>query len=440
MTGVHKKRHNTKHSMSSTAFKFAEIPIPQEIVNSGDYISAENILANEKVPERILAERFYRLGNSFYSAAQNQAAEMAWQKSVLLADQPPKVSGPEECFSANPLKIRWQTIGSAVLVIISLYVLVFTSFQREPELFQFSTSNSASGENSFWDEWWDTGRPISRSVSRRFGPEELWPMLQRSLQKLFGSKSEELSDDVREKLRRWLQLSESPTFGEGPTDYYALTARGLFGAREFESALSTLNDGLHYAETPAQLEKIYQDLGTVYYFKGYKLQPNGLAHYDLNAVRNSVESYEIALRYGEDPYLYGNLGWGYYLLGDYSSSISNSRRALALKPGLNYARMNLAIVHLRKGDYELAFAAYDSLLQNNPHLDEYEGGIRDLQELQLEFPDVYPFTNFVIGQLFWQQGRYKEAQVAWQKFLKQNFPQSLWKDRARSLLNKMEIE
>jgi cytochrome c-type biogenesis protein CcmH/NrfG len=46
----------------------------------------------------------------------------------------------------------------------------------------------------------------------------------------------------------------------------------------------------------------------------------------------------------------------------------------------------------------------------------------------------------VIGQLFWQQGRYKEAQVAWQKFLKQNFPQSLWKDRARSLLNKMEIE
>lgn len=98
MTGVHKKRHNTKHSMSSTAFKFAEIPIPQEIVNSGDYISAENILANEKVPERILAERFYRLGNSFYSAAQNQAAEMAWQKSVLLADQPPKVSAPAECF------------------------------------------------------------------------------------------------------------------------------------------------------------------------------------------------------------------------------------------------------------------------------------------------------------------------------------------------------
>ena len=426
--------------MSSTALSFAEIPIPQEIINSGNYNSAANILTKERVPDSILAESFYRLGNSFYSAEQNQAAEMAWQKSAVLADQTPEAILPENHFSTNPLKIRWQTIGSAVLIIISLYVLVFTFFERDPELFKFSTGNSSSDEYSFWDEWWDTGRPVSRSMSPRVGPEELWPMLQRSFQNLFGSKSEELSEDVREKLKRWLELSESPTFGEGPTDYYALTARGLFEAREFESALSTLNDGLHYAETPAHLEKLYQDLGTVYYYKGYKLQPNGLARYDLKDVRNSIESYETALLYGEDPYLYGNLGWGYYLLGDYSSSITSSRHALAIKPELNYARMNLGIVYLKKGDYELAFATYASLLQNKPQLEEYEGGIRDLQELQMEFPDVYPFTNFVMGQLYWQQGRHKEAHAAWQKFLNQNFPQSLWKDRTRSLLKKMKIE
>jgi tetratricopeptide (TPR) repeat protein len=426
--------------MSSTFLSIAEIQIPQEIVNSGDYISAENVLAKERVPDRILAERFYRLGNSFYSAEQNQAAEMAWQKSALLADQTPEASVLAEYFSTNPLKARWQTIGSAVLVIISLYVLVFTFFEREPELSQFSTSSSFSGEQSYWDEWWDTGRPFSRTMRQRFGAEELWPMLQRSLQDLFGSKSEELSEDVREKLKRWLELSESPHLGEGPTDYYALTARGLFEAREFESALSTLNDGLYYAETLEQLGKIYQDLGTVYYYKGYKLQPNGLARYDLKDVRNSIKSYETALLYGEEPYLYGNLGWGYYLLGDYSSSIVNSRRALALKPELNYARMNLGIVHLRRGDYELAFATYAALLENNPQLDEYEGGIRDLQELQQEFPGVYPFINFVMGQLYWQQGRHKEARAAWKKFLNQNFPQSLWKDRTRSLLKKMKIE
>ena len=426
--------------MSTSFSSIPQSTVPQKLIASGDYKSAENLLANEKEPIGILAELFYRLGNSFYSAEQNHAAELAWEKSALLSGHILETDALPEPFILNHRKIQLQTIGSVVLVIISLYVLVFTFFEREPELFQFSSSNSSSGEYSFWDEWWDTGRPVSRSMSRRFGPEELWTILQRSLQNLFGNKSEELSEDVREKLKRWLELSESPNFGEGPPDYYALTARGLFEAREFESALSTLKDGLHYAETPEEFEKIYQDLGTVYYYKGYKLQPNGLAHYDLDAVRNSVESYEIALGYGEDPYLYGNLGWGYYLLGDYSASIANSRRALALKPGLNYARMNLGIVHLKQGDYELAFAIYASLLKNNPQLDEYEGGIRDLQELQLEFPDVYPFTNFVLGQLYWQQGRYKEGQAAWQKFLKQNFPQRLWKNRARMLIKKIEIE
>ena len=219
-----------------------------------------------------------------------------------------------------------------------------------------------------------------------------------------------------------------------------MTGRGLFEAREFEEALSTLNNGLHYAESPEQMEQLYQDLGTVYYFKGYKLQPNGLARYDLNDVRDSVKSYEMALSFGEDPYLYGNLGWGYYLLGDYSSSIESSLHALALKPELNYVRMNLGIAYLTKGDYELAFSSYASLQQHSPELDEYEGGIRDLLELQQEFPGLYPFINFVMGQLYWQQGRHKEAKVAWQKFLNQNFPEPLWHDSALLLLKKMETE
>ena len=106
----------------------------------------------------------------------------------------------------------------------------------------------------------------------------------------------------------------------------------MFEAREFEEALSTLNDSIYFAETPQELEKIYQDLGTVYYYKGYKLQPNGLANYNINDVRDSVKSYEKALRYGEDPFLFGNLGWGYYLLGDYNSSIESSLKALKIKP------------------------------------------------------------------------------------------------------------
>ena len=433
-------RHNTKQKMSQTALSLNKIAISQEIVNSGDYNSAETILVKEGLPTKILMEHFYRLGNCFYSKKQNQAAEMAWKKSALLADQTQEAPPLGVNFATDSLKSCWQTISLVILVIISLYVLVFTLFDREPELSRLSSDSLSTGEYSFWDEWWDTGRPIARSMSRRLEPRDLWTMLQKNLQNILGNKSKKPSAEVHDKLKRWLELYGSPVFGKGSTDYYALTARGLFEAREFESALSTLNDGLHYAQTPEQMRNIHQDLGTVYYYKGYKLQLNGLARYDLKDVRNSVESYKKALLYGEDPYLYGNLGWGYYLLGNYSSSIKNSHRALALKPELNYARMNLGIAHLRKGDYELAFATYSSLLRNNPQLDEYEGGIRDLQELQIEFPDVYPFTNFVMGQLYWQQGRFKDANASLKKFLKQNFPQILWKERARSLLKKMEIE
>ncbi len=113
---------------------------------------------------------------------------------------------------------------------------------------------------------------------------------------------------------------------------------------------------------------------------------------------------------------------------------------MALKPGLNYARMNLGIAQLKKGDYELAFSAYAALKQHSPGLDEYEGGIRDLQELQQEFPGLYPFSNFIMGLLYLQQGRHKEARTAWQKFVSQNFSEPFWQHRARLLLKKMETE
>ena len=426
--------------MSQTSYSVIESAFPEDIITSGDYESAENLLNKKSIPSEILAESFYRLGNRFYSSEQKQAAELAWKKSRELTDITAEFASITVPVSRNQKKYYLQTIGSVILLIVCLYVFVFTLFPREPEPFQFTTFRSTSGELSFWDEWWNTGRPVTRSMRQRFGPEHLWPMLQRTLENLFGTQNDQLSEDIREKLKRWLELSRKPQFSKGPVDYYALTGRGLFEAREFEDALSTLNDGLHYAESTEQLEQLYQDLGTVYYYKGYKLQPNGLAKYDLDAVRNSVESYEMALRFGEDPYLYGNLGWGYYLLGDYSSSIESSLHSLALKPDLNYARMNLGITQLKKGDYELAFSAYASLKQHSPELDEYEGGIRDLRELQQEFPGLHPFSNFIMGLLYLQQGRHKEARTAWQKFVSQKFSEPFWQHRARLLLKKMETE
>ena len=435
-----KTRININKFMSLTSQRVTKHVIPEEIISSGDYESAEKFLASKSISADELSESFYRLGNLFFSSAQKQAAELAWQKSSSLSDFAIEAPTRRIRVSHGQKKFYLQTIGSVFLLIVCFNIFIFALFPREQEPFQLTTLRPSSGELSFWDEWWNTGRQVRQSMRQRFGPESLWPMLERKFKNLFSTQKKELPNDFREKLKRWLEFSQRPQFRKGPTNYYALIGKGLFEAREFEDALSTLNDGLHYAESTEQVEQLYKDLGTVYYYKGYKLQPNGLALYDLNAVRNSVFSYEMALRFGEDPYLYGNLGWGYYLLGDYSSSIESSLSALKLNPELNYVRMNLGIAHLKNGNFEKAFTAYDSLEQRSLELDEYEGGIRDLLELQQEFPGLYPFSNFVLGQLYLQHGRHKKAQIALQKFVSQKFAESFWLDQASLLLKKLETE
>jgi len=423
--------------MSSSTLSLIESLIPNKIVSSGDYKNAEILLEKEELSSEKLGDIFYLLGNKFFASNQKDAAELSWKKSKNILLENGEWNRTQKLFSINLRKTYTKTIKIILMVIILLYVFLLVFFKRELANFQMVSENFSSEEYSLWDEWWDTGRPVQRRMYRRFDLDELWPLISRSLGKLFGQKEQFLRSDVLEKLKQWLEFSQMPQFREGPTDYYAMTARGLFEAREFEESISTLKDSIHFAETPQEFEKIYQDLGTVYYYKGYKLRPDGLANYNIKDVRDSVQSYEIALRYGEDPYLYGNLGWGYYLLKDYELSIENSLQALNLNPKLNYVRMNLGIAYLKSGDYEMSFSAYSSLLKFTPLPDEYEGGIRDLMELQMEYPGLYPFTNFVVAQLYWQQGLYKKSQSALQRFISQQFTHQIWKDRARLLLQKM---
>jgi len=411
--------------------------VPNKIVSSGDYKNAEKLLEKEEISSETLAAIFYLLGNRFFSSKQERAAKLSWEKSKNILHENGQGNRTQKLFSKNRRKIYTKTMIIILMIIILLYLFLLVFFKRESTNFHMSSEKFSSEKYSLWDEWWDTGRPVQRRMYRRFGLDEFWPLISKSLGKLFGQKDQLLRSEVLEKLRQWLEFSQRPLFREGTTDYYALTARGLFEAREFEESISTLHDSIHFAETPQEFEKIYQDLGTVYYYKGYKLRPDGLANYNIKDVRKSVQSYEIALKYGEDPYLYGNLGWGYYILKDFGLSIENSLKALNLNPQLNYARMNLGIAYLKSGDYEMSFSAYSSLLKFSPESDEYEGGIRDLMELQMEYPGLYPFTNFVVGQLFWQQGLYKKSQSALQKFISQKFPHKIWKDRARLLLQKM---
>ena len=440
MIGEKSMKINHKIFMSYSIFNFVDSLIPQEIINSGDYKKAENLILNEGFSSEKLPDIFYILGNKFFSSKQKTAAERSWKKSKEIVLEKREDNYTKNIFLKNTNTNFSKIISIILFLIICIYLCVLLFFKREPIKFQFGIGNINSKEMSLWDEWWDTGRPFQRDTFKRYGLEELWPLINQTLADLFGEKSLSRGSDIQEKLKDWLELSQIPKFKKGPTDKYALTARGLFEAREFDDAISTLIDSLNFAEIPQEFEKIYQDLGTVYYYRGYKLGLNGLAKYNISDVRKSVESYEKALIFGEDPYLYGNLGWGYFLLNDFDSSIERSIKALSLRPELNYVRMNLGIAYLKMGNYDMSFSAYASILRFSPQIEEYEGGIRDILELQMESPGVYPFTNFLLGQLYWQQGLYKKSRSALKIFISQKFPKKIWKDRASLLLEKMISE
>lgn len=390
-----------------------------------------------KLPAWKESVALYRAGNQAHLRGDSSEAIEYWQQASEHL-QPPGTPEPQ---ALPPLRLLRRIAVRAIAVILCFYVILFTLFPRQDDPFLMSLGGMAAPQpenRSFWDEFWDTGRP-SHSTGRYLGTEDLWPLFRQSLEELMGNDSPEgrLSDDfARRLLERWLEERWEMPGGMplSETDYYALAGRGLSNAREFEEALQTFREGLYYAESSRQLGNLHQEIGTTYYYQGYHLQPNGLAEYDLQLVRKSVEAYEEASAYMVNPYLFGNLGWGYYLLGDYGRSIDNSQRALAIDPTLNYVRMNLGITYLRTGDYRDSFEAYESILHFNPDGLEYEGGIRDLLELERESPGRYPFIRFVLGYIYLKQERFVPARQHLQEFLTLPFPEPYWKELTVTLL------
>ena len=87
-----------------------------------------------------------------------------------------------------------------------------------------------------------------------------------------------------------------------------------------------------------------------YYAKAY--YERGLAYYDLGDLETAVAEMETARYHGlDDVSTNWNLGWTYYLLGEYDKAIEVNERILATKPEVLGMRMNQAISYLAKGDF-----------------------------------------------------------------------------------------
>ncbi|MEE3023086.1 MAG: hypothetical protein VX367_10900, partial [SAR324 cluster bacterium] len=113
-----------------------------------------NSSLNKKILE---SELRYREGNFLYNQGEVSKAEISWEDSSLGENaQSEHLSG--ENSKSSPPYIR--TIGAVFLTAVCFYAILLSLFPREPDALSLWMQSQQQQQNrSFWDEWWDTGRP-----------------------------------------------------------------------------------------------------------------------------------------------------------------------------------------------------------------------------------------------------------------------------------------
>jgi hypothetical protein len=103
--------------------------------------------------------------------------------------------------------------------------------------------------------------------------------------------------------------------------------------------------------------------------RAIELDPQyGRAHFLRAYVRvggpEAITDYLAAIKYGKDDvFAHGNLGWEYYLAGDYQNSLNETTIAIRMGPQECTYRFNLGLVYLAMGRSGEADAAYEDALR-----------------------------------------------------------------------------
>jgi serine/threonine protein kinase len=85
----------------------------------------------------------------------------------------------------------------------------------------------------------------------------------------------------------------------------------------------------------------------------------------------ALHAYNLALRGGEQAYIYNNRGVTYYKLGEIEAAITDYNRALALNPEDTLALCNRGNARRKRGRMEDALADYDAAINLDPRLEEF---------------------------------------------------------------------
>jgi tetratricopeptide (TPR) repeat protein len=122
--------------------------------------------------------------------------------------------------------------------------------------------------------------------------------------------------------------------------------------------------GLHYNGDYKQAREAFDAALKAYPRYGNAYFSRGRVNLELAEYVAAVQDYLRAIENGrDDKSTYWELGWSYYLLGDYRSSVEASRRALEKDPNLLPVMMNTATALLAGGETEAAMKEYEQGLE-----------------------------------------------------------------------------
>ena len=381
-------------------------------------------------------ELFYARGNRLFEKnALIQAADQWRQADTIWHPAPPqkRVLLP----FLGKLRVALGVTTTVLVIHFSLYLL----FPRDE--FDLMLATSGDPNRSWWEQFMDSGRP-QPDDNHKMTIREWWDSLRREFG---GQRNEQLADAEgtrqgvperwAELLRRYGRLGDAFVW---ELDYGIISGHGLSRLGDYDGAIQVLEQGLEHADNPGKLADLHQGLANAHYYKGYHIQPNGLAQYDLAQVSLAAKAYEKSLAYRQRPLSYGNLGWMYFLLGDFDRAEERSREALRLNGGLHYVRLNLGLIYLVQNRLRDSFDEYYRVISARPDDEVYLGGINDLKEILRDRPGKHPFAYLLVGVLAIKKGDLSQARDSLERFLSGPSQGGEWTGLARELLEEMDTK
>jgi hypothetical protein len=386
----------------------------------------------------------YRRGNRFFDLKAFDRALEEWRRSTALWGSAKGTGRP----GSRPFA-QARAVVLLLFTVLLIYNTIYTLLPRDSFEMMLSGAGTVTGggsddSRSWWERWLDTGRPSGGGDDERVGLRDWWQSLRQRWGEPGGEGTGSGGGNGRPGLdRRWEELLRRygrwGPLTSGDIDYYVIAGYGLSRMGEYESAVSAFEQGLAKAKRPAQLAELYQGLANAHYYQGYKLQPDGLATYNLALVRKATEAYERSTQYETRPLSFGNLGWMYFLLGEYKRAEAYSRRALTLDQSLEYVRLNLGLIYMFQNRYDDSYNTYLQVIRHNPPDETYMGGINDLREVLRDHPGQYPFAYLMLGMLAVKSGSYSQAQDALTRFIATPSVPGNWKAVANRMLRTMNV-